>query len=117
MLRAEVEKKICDFVFLKPRSVDEIAKHIGKNWRTANRYIEKIMNQQGTISTRIFREGTRGALKIVFWTNIDKIHSSAFQERLFQQIKQGRDKKEFSPFNIYQHVHERKKHAFTENLK
>lgn len=116
MLRAEVAKKIEDFVFLKPRSIDEIAKHIGKNWRTANRYIEQIMNEQGTISVRIFREGTRGALKVVFWTNIDKIHSSAFQEKLFHEIINGKNKFDFSPFNIYQHVPERKKHAFTEQL-
>ena len=114
MLTPEIAKKINDFVFLKPRSIDEIASHIKKNWRTANRYIERIAEQQGTIAIRTFREGTRGALKIVYWANIEKIHSSAFQEKLFEQIKSGKRKEDFSPFDIWQHVALKKKSAFLE---
>ncbi len=84
MLTPEIIKKINDFVFLKPRTIDEIAKYIRKNWRTANRYVEGIAEQQGTLAIRVFREGTRGALKIVYWASIEQIHSSAFQEQLFE---------------------------------
>ena len=55
MLTTEIAKKINDFVYVKPRAVDEISQHIGKNWRTANRYVERIIEQQGTISTKTFR--------------------------------------------------------------
>jgi len=114
MLTPEITKKISDFVFIKPRTIDEIAKHIKKNWRTANRYVEKIIEQQGTLATRVFREGTRGALKIVYWTNIEQIHSSAFQEQLFEKIKAGRKREEFNAFDIYQHVPAKNKSAFLE---
>lgn len=114
MLTTELIKKINDFVYSKPRTVDELAKHINKNWRTANRYAERISEQQGTISMRTFREGTRGALKIVFWNNIEKIHATNFQEKLFARIESARGKEEFSPFDIYQHVDENKKSAFME---
>jgi hypothetical protein len=114
MLTTEITKKINDFVYAKPRTVEEIAEHIGKNWRTANRYIERIAEQQGTISMRTFREGTRGALKIVFWNNIERIHATSFQEKLFAKIEAGRKKEDFSPFDIYQHVDENKKSAFME---
>ena len=116
MLTSETVKKINDFVFLKSRSVDEISSHIKKNWRTTNRYVEKISQEQGTIAMRVFREGTRGALKIVYWANIENIHSTAFQEKLFHNILNGKHKQDFSPFNIYQYVNEKKKSAFAEQL-
>jgi hypothetical protein len=112
MLNSQIIRKINDFVYTKPRTVDEIAKHIGKNWRTANRYIERISEEQGTISLRVFREGTKGALKIVSWNNIERIHSTSFQEKLLAYIESGKKKNDFSPFDIYQHVAEKKKSAF-----
>ena len=114
MLTQEIVKKISDFVFLKPRTIDEIAKYIKKNWRTANRYVEKIEEQQGTIAIRTFRKGTRGALKIVYWRNIEQIHNSAFQQQLFEDISRGRHKEDFNPFDIWQHVDPKKKSAFLE---
>jgi len=111
MLTTQITKKINDFVYIKPRTVEEIAQYIGKNWRTANRYIERIAEEQGTISIRTYREGTRGALKVVFWNNIERIHSSSFQERLFKQIESGRRKNDFTPSDIYQYVDKNKKSA------
>jgi len=109
MLYKETVEKINSFVYSKPRSIDEIAKHISVNWRTANRYVEKISKEEGTISSRVFREGTRGALKVVFWNNIEKLHASEVQERLFKQIQSGRKKEDFSPSEIFQFVDKNKK--------
>lgn len=111
MLDSSIIKKVNDFVYTKPRTIDEVAKHIGKNWRTADRYVQKISEEQGALSIRVFREGTRGALKIVFWNNIEKIHSNSFQEKLFSKIERGLKKTDFSPFDIYQHVEDKKKSA------
>ena len=112
VLDSSTIKKINDFVYQKPRTIQEIASLINKNWRTANSYTETISKEQGTISIRTFRGGTRGALKVVFWNNIEKIHSTSFQERLFKQIESGRQKIDFSPSEIYQHVDEDKRKAF-----
>lgn len=109
MLDRETIKKINEFVYAKPRSVDEIAKYISVNWRTANRYVEKISNEEGAISSKVFREGTRGALKVVFWNNIEKLHASEVQERLFKQIQLGRKKEDFSPSEIFHFVDKKKK--------
>ncbi|MDP1696067.1 MAG: hypothetical protein Q8L29_04080 [archaeon] len=109
MINSEVIKKIEDFVYAKPRSVQEIAGHIEKNWRTADRYIEEIEKNFGTISTRVFREGTRGALKIVFWASVDKISHSIFQEKLEQDILKAKRKEDFSAFDIFQYVDANKK--------
>lgn len=114
MLDSKTIKKINDFVYVKPRAIQEIAFMLQKNWRTANSYVEKIEQETGSISTRTFREGTRGALKIVFWNNIEKIHSSEFQEKLFRKIEAGRAKEDFSPFDIYQYADERKRKAYFE---
>jgi len=114
MLTSQIIKKINDFVYSKPRTVDEIAKHIDMNWRTANRYVERIAEEQGNLGIRTFREGTRGALKVVYWNSIEQIHSTSFQEKLFRIIEIGKKKADFSPFDIYQHVDEKKKSAVIE---
>ncbi len=112
MLDNKTIKKINDFVYTKPRTIQEIALLIKKNWRTANSYVDKIAQESGSIAIKTFREGTRGALKIVYWNNIDKIHSSSFQERLQQQIETGRTRDDFSPSEIYQYVDAKKKSAW-----
>ena len=68
MLDTKTIKKINDFVYTKPRTIQEIAHLIRKNWRTANNYVDKIAKESGAISVRTFRGGTRGALKIVYWS-------------------------------------------------
>jgi predicted DNA-binding transcriptional regulator YafY len=104
-------KKIEDFVYSKPRSIQEIAEHLDVSWRTADRYIEEIQKDYGTVSTRVFREGTRGALKIVFWSSVEKISSSIFQEKLEEEIMRARRKEDFSAFDIFQHVQDKYKSA------
>jgi len=109
VLTKEITGKINEFVYTKPRSINEIAKFINMNWRTANRYVEKISKEEGTISTKVFRKGTPGALKVVFWNNIEKLHASEVQERLFKRIEFGKEKEDFSPTEIFQFVDKKKK--------
>jgi hypothetical protein len=111
MLNNEITKKIEDFVYAKPRSIQEIASYINKSWRTADRYIQEIEKEYGTITTRVFREGTRGALKIVYWASIEKIRGSVFQERLAKEIETLKRKEDFLAFDIYQHVPDKNKQS------
>ncbi|MBX4196246.1 hypothetical protein KW805_01520 [Candidatus Pacearchaeota archaeon] len=111
MLTGPVVKKIEEFVYPRPRSIQEIAVHINKNWRTADRYVDAITNEYGTLAARVFRGGTRGALKIVYWASVEKASSSVLQEKLEKDIFQGKTKHDFSPFDIYQYVPEKKKVA------
>ncbi|HYD02859.1 MAG TPA: hypothetical protein VEC16_01025 [Alphaproteobacteria bacterium] len=117
MLDGNVVKKIESFVYSKPRSMDEIAKHIGKNWRTADRYVSEMEKDFGTVSTRIFREGSRGALKIVFWSSVEKFNKSVFQEKLEEEILTRRRKEDFSSFEIFQYVPDDKKIVYVESAK
>lgn len=109
MLTKEIIEKINEFVYTKPRSINDIARLLKVNWRTADRYVEKISKEEGTISTSVFRAGTPGALKIVFWNNVERISSSEVQERLFRQIEQGRKRDDFSASEIFQFVSRKKK--------
>lgn len=108
---ADEEKKITNFVRHRPRTVQEIAGHIKRNWRTADRYVEKIAQETGLLASKIFREGTRGALKIVYWNSNEDIHSTSFQNELIEDIMKSKHKNDFSPFEIYQHVDEKLKKA------
>jgi hypothetical protein len=112
MLIAQEIKKIEDFVYTKPRSIQEIAQHLDKNWRTADRYIAEIEKNFGTITTRVFREGTRGALKIVYWASVDKISNNVFQEKLEEDIIKAKRKEDFSAFDIFQHITDKNKKAY-----
>lgn len=109
MFDSKIVKKVEEFVYLKPRSTQEIAEYLGRSWRTADRHIHEIEQEYGTIATRTFREGTRGALKIVYWSGIEKAHSSVFQEKIAGDIKTFKQKEDFSAFDIYQHVQEKHK--------
>ncbi len=115
VLDNNISKQICDFVKLKPRSVQEISLHIGKNWRTTERYVEKVEQEEGCIATRVFREGTRGALKIVYWNLSGDIHSTSFQEELLEVILKGTRKSDFTPFDVYQYVPDKNKKMYIED--
>ena len=114
MLTNALIKKIEDYVQAKPRSIQEVSNHVGKNWRTVDRYVQQIKEEFGTIETRTFREGTRGALKIVYWASPDKVSCSVFQEKLEADIFSARKKEDFSAFDIYQYVPEAKKKSIVE---
>ncbi len=104
MLDSATINKIEDFVYPQPRSVQEISIHIKKNWRTVDRYIKEIEENFGTISTRTFRGGTRGALKIVYWSSVEKVSNSIFQEKIESDLFSLKHKEDFSAFDIFQHV-------------
>lgn len=114
MLENSVTLKIENFVAEQPRSIQEIAEHLNKNWRTADRYVQEIEKEYGTITTRTFRKGTRGALKIVFLTNIDKVSNTPFQEQLEKEILRGKKRDQFSAFDIFQHVTSKNKKVVKE---
>lgn len=114
MLDNATIKRIEDFVNQRPRSIQEIAIYIGKNWRTADRYVDEIAHEYGTLATRVFRGGTRGALKVVYWASVEQAHRSTFQERLEKEITLGRNKEDFSPFDLFQHIPDKQKQAYIE---
>ncbi len=114
VLNKQTIKQIEDFVFSRPRTMQEIAHLTEKNWRTAEGYVKRISQENGTIAAHTFRGGTRGALKLVYWQNIDKPHSSAVQERLFRQIQLGKKMSDFSPMDVYQFVSPEMKDAYLE---
>ncbi len=99
---------------MQPRSVLEVAEHIKKNWRTADRYIEEIEKQFGNIKTRTFRGGTRGALKIVYWNLNEKISKSVFQQELENKILNLQKKEDFSGFDIFEHIEDKNKKVTAE---
>ncbi|RLE39858.1 hypothetical protein DRZ77_03460 [Candidatus Woesearchaeota archaeon] len=112
MLDSELRQRLIDFISIQPRSIEEVARHINKNWRTANRYIERLVDE-GILSVKVFRAGTRGALKIVY-LNTPYQMFNLFQRDLYEKIMNGRRKEDFSPFEIWQYIEDDKKEAFLE---
>lgn len=104
MLQKDLVTKILDSVRSEPKTVQELAHLLQKNWRTADRYVDQIALETGLISTKIFRKGSRGALKLVYWNALEPGRGSAYQERLLQKLLHGTHKEDFSPFDIFQFV-------------
>jgi len=117
VLTSEITKKIEDFVYAKPRSIQEVAQFLKKNWRTADRYITQIEKEFGTLATRTFRGGTRGSLKVVYWASIEKISKTIFQQQLEHDIFLAKRKEDFSAFDMYQHVPDKDKQVSIETAK
>lgn len=117
VLDQKLTKKMLDMIKKRPRTIQEISVEIKKNWRTAERYVDRIKQETGQISWKVFREGTRAALKIVYWNIIEDIHSTTYQEELFEDIMHGRWYFDFSPFNIYQHISDKKRNVLIDKSK
>ncbi|RLD76803.1 MAG: hypothetical protein DRJ15_14720 [Bacteroidetes bacterium] len=111
MLTRDVEHQILELVQKRPCTIQEVAQTLGRNWRTADKYVERIAQESGLIATRTFRKGSRGALKVVYWNALDKQTGSAYQQRLLNRILIGRQKEDFSSFDIYQFVPEETREA------
>jgi len=114
VLDHDTRDDILQFVKQEPRNIQEVADHIGMSWRTADRYLEQMEEEDGSIRRKTFRDGTRGALKIVYWDSPDTITTTSIQEQLLRKIETGRTKEEFSPFDIYQVAAEQQRTAFAE---
>ncbi len=115
MFHKEISDKIIEYVRARPRTMQEIAQHIDKNWRTAERYVTILATETGMIGMYTFRGGTKGALKIVYLNALDRAKGSSYQERLFRNIELGRRKEDFSPFDIFQFVDPQKREAYIGN--
>lgn len=68
-LGQEEINNITSFVKKEPRTINDVAKFIGKSWVTTNKYLEKIKNMTGLICIKTFRKGTQGALKLVYYNH------------------------------------------------
>jgi hypothetical protein len=108
MLKDEIVEKINEFVAKQPRSIQEIAELLKCSWITADRYVEAISKKYGNISVKVFRKGTRGALKVVYLTPFQPLHTSVAQESLFEKIIAGKRKEDFRPFDIFQYAKKKK---------
>ncbi len=114
-MQKELVKTILDSVRTEPKTIQELAFLLQKNWRTADRYVEQIAVETGLISSKIFRKGSRGALKLVYWNALEPGKGSAYQERLLQKLLQGRHKEDFSPFDIFQFVSQEQRDILRSN--
>jgi len=106
---------ILKFVKEEPRTINDIAKLIGKSWLTANAYVERIKEETGLLNTKTFRGGTRGALKIVYWNYVESLGNEDLKQELFDKIRLGLRKEDFDPLDIYLHVDANKKRVFAEH--
>ncbi|MFH0714380.1 MAG: hypothetical protein V1847_02185 [Candidatus Diapherotrites archaeon] len=63
---------------------------------------------------KVFRAGTKGAVKVVYWNYGDSVQSDEIRSRLFEKIRLLSDKNLFDPLEIFQHVSPTKGNARVE---
>src|SRR3989344_662031 len=60
-------EKILAKVKKEPCLVQDLAQHLHKSWVTTERYVTKLAQEKGLVKVKTFREGTKGAIKVVYW--------------------------------------------------
>jgi hypothetical protein len=116
-LTQELIKKIIEFVKKEPRTVQDISHLIKKSWVTTEKYVQEIKRTTGQINIKVFRKGTKGALKLVYYSIEEAIVSDSLKEDLFHNIIASKRKKDFDPLEIYQHVKKENKKSYLETIR
>ncbi len=110
-------RDIEEYVEKEPRSIQEISTHIGKSWKTTDEYVRKISEEYGTLTLKVFRRGSHGALKVVYSSALEKVSKTGFQERILNDIVNAKSKQEFNPFDIWQFIDDKKKNVIVEKFR
>ncbi len=113
MLNAERIERIKTLLVERPHSIREIATSLEISWKTADKYIDELCERDGSVGVHVFKDGMRGGLKIAFLSASAR-NSGQLMEFLHKRIVGVREKSDFSPFELYQHVDEKMKKAFWE---
>ncbi len=101
VLDSAMEAQILNLVRQRPRTMNELAIELDVSWKTADRYVETLAQKDSSLCVHTFRQGTRGALKIVYW-NQSEVAESDLQSQLFKRLEIGKRKEDFSPLDIFQ---------------
>ena len=95
--------------------MQEIAKMLHKSWLTADSYVQQIKERTGLVEVKIFRKGTQGALKLVYYAHPDTLLVNDLREELYHKIKNGRFRSDFDFMEIFQFIPEEKKKSCIED--
>ncbi len=114
MLTPDIKDKVLAFVRKEPRTMNDIAKLIGRSWLTADSYVARLREDTGLLEVKTFRGGTRGALKVVYWNYVESLGNEELKKELFERIRLGQKKQDFDFLDIYQYVDKSKKRCFSE---
>lgn len=106
MLSKKLTDKIIDFIKKEPVSVQEVSKFIQKSWVTTESYLQKIEDETGQIKRKVFRKGSQGALKIVYYNYASAVDYDHIKKIIAQKIISGRKKEDLSIFEILPFVKE-----------
>lgn len=116
-LTPELQEQIIRFVKKEPRAIQDISLEIGKSWVTADSYVEQVKERTGLINIKVFRKGSQGAVKVVYYNYSESLVGESVKEDLFSKIKICRKKQDFDFLEVFQFVPEPGKKAFFESYK
>ena len=108
---------IVNYVQTEPRTVQDLANFMSKSWITAEKYIKEIEKENGSIAMKVFRKGSYGALKIVYYINKNSSMSDELKGNLNIKIKTGQTKNDFKFLDIYTHIKEENKKCIVDEYK
>src|SRR3989344_2525040 len=103
VLNHDIKRKLLELIAQSPRSIQELAVELNKNWRTIDNYITKLV-EEGLISVKEFKKGSRVAFKIVYIQPDINYQISNVQKKILRQIESGKRSQDFSPLNIIQYI-------------
>ncbi|MFH1649412.1 MAG: hypothetical protein ABIA93_02600 [Candidatus Woesearchaeota archaeon] len=113
-LNEESRKKLLEFVRPEPRTMQDVANVLGVSWHTAESYVSTLGKQTGLVDVKVFRPGTKAALKIVYWNYSERNSPDEVREGLVNQLMLGRKKGDFDVLDMFELVPDERKRAVTE---
>jgi len=115
-LSSEQKRLLISTVQKEPCTVQDVAQALGVSWVTAERYVKQVEQETGEVRMKVFREGTRGALKVAYHVSSESASKNELEKDLNKQIMAGRYKHHFDFMDVYQHVPIKNKSARVHKL-
>ncbi|MAF99453.1 MAG: hypothetical protein CMH61_02470 [Nanoarchaeota archaeon] len=116
-MNQETNRKILNFIASEPRAMSEIAQHIEKSWKTADKYVQLLKENNPNVLVKVFRKGSHGALKVAFLKSMMKKSSDQIKDKFFNEFLRGKKKHEFDVLDFYSHLKTDDKNMIIEQFK
>ena len=112
-LTQEDTEQIVRFAKKEPCTINDIAQLLGRSWVTADSYVNQVAERTGLVSIKVFRKGSHGALKLVYYNYSESLSGEGIREELYEQIRSARGKEGFNFFEVFQFAPKKRSKAYS----
>jgi len=110
----KIAKSIIKFISTEPRAVSEVAQHISKSWKTADKYLLELKKDHPEVQIKVFRKGSHGALKVAYLQSVMHKSNDEIKDKFFNAFLTGKVKDDFDVLDFFMQVKSEQKDIILE---